>query len=453
MINLTTKSHQKIPTTNNTIAMMLMKKFSLLSVAFAITLASVQAQPADAQKERILILDVHAHLGTGVSIEHAAVGFSNGKIDFVGTASQVNRAQYDRVIEAGGQHLYPGFINVNSTLGLLEIDAIRATNDMAEVGSFNPNVRSIIAYNAESTIIPTATFNGVLLAQITPRGGIISGTSSVVQLDAWNWEDALIREDDGIHLNWPALTEKSGWYLAPGELKASEGGQKTITELEQFFKDAKNYCAQTATAAINLRLKAMCELFNGSKTLYIHANRAREIASAIQFAKKHGVQKMVIVGGYEALMVADMLKENKVPLILKRIYELPVIEDEAIEQPYQLPALLHAKGIKFCFDNDGAHERMMVRNIPFYAGTAVAYGLPYEQAVRALSLDAAEIIGIDKLYGSIETGKSATIFLSKGDALDVIGNQLLAAFIDGREINLKNRQQELFERYREKYSK
>jgi imidazolonepropionase-like amidohydrolase len=438
---------------NNTIAMMWMKKYSLATFALAISLASVYAQPAEPQKERILILDVHAHTGTGVSIENAAVGFSNGKIDFVGTASQVNRANYNRVIEAAGQHLFPGFIAVNSTLGLLEIDAIRATNDMAEVGAFNPNVRSIIAYNAESTIIPTATFNGILLAQITPRGGVVSGTSSVVQLDAWNWEDATIKEDDGIHLNWPALTEKSGWYLAPGELKASEGGQKTIVELEQFFKDAKNYCAQTTPATANLRLKAMCGLFNGSKTLYIHAHRSREIASSIQFAKKQGVQKIVIVGGYEALMVADMLRENKIPVMLKRIYELPELEDEAVEQPYQLPALLHARGIKFCFDNDGAHERMMVRNIPFYAGTAVAYGLPYEQAVRALTLDAAEIVGIDKTYGSLEIGKSATFFLSQGDALDITGNQLLMAYIDGREINLKNRQQELFERFREKYSK
>jgi len=433
--------------------MMWMKRYSFLAMLFCLLSAIVLAQPADPQKHSVLIVGAHAHLGTGISIENSAIGFRDGKIDFVGTANSANRGNYQQIIEAAGNHVYPGFIVANSTLGLQEIDAIRASNDLSETGAINPNVRSIIAYNAESMIIPTSTTNGMLLAQITPRGGVISGTSSVVQLDAWNWEDAIVLEDDGIHINWPNLTNKTGWYLAPGELKSSEGAQKTILELEDFFTDARNYCLQAKPAKMNLRLRAMCDLFTGQKSLYIHANQAKDMASAIQFAKKHGVKKMVIVGGYESFLITDMLRENKIPVVLNRIYSLPGEPGDDIELPFKLPGILHSQGVKFCFDNDDSHERMMVRNIPFYAGTAVSYGLPYEQAIKSLTLDAAIILGIDSRYGSLETGKSATLFISSGDAIDVIGNQLTYAFIDGRNINLKNRQEQLFERFKEKYSK
>lgn len=433
--------------------MMWMKKYSFLPILCCLFTAAVLAQPAGPQQQSVLIVGAHAHLGTGVSIENAAIGFRDGKIDFVGTATNANRANYQQIIEASGNHVYPGFITANSTLGLQEIDAIRASDDLSETGAFNPNVRSIIAYNAESMIIPTSTTNGMLLAQITPRGGVISGTSSVVQLDAWNWEDAIVLEDEGIHLNWPNLTNKTGWYLAPGELKSSEGAQKTIIELEDFFTDAQNYCLQANYTKMNLRLQAMCGLFDGTKSLYIHAGHAKDMASAIQFAKKHGVKKMVIVGGYESFLITDMLRENKIPVVLNRIYSLPGEPGDDIELPYKLPGILHSQGVKFCFDNDDSHERMMVRNIPFYAGTAVTYGLPYEQAIKSLTLDAASILGIDNQYGSLELGKSATLFVSVGDAIDVTGNQITNAFIDGRSINLKNRQQQLFERFREKYSK
>jgi imidazolonepropionase-like amidohydrolase len=433
--------------------MMRMKKYSILVCSFVLFSISLIAQPGKTQTESIIVIGAIAHLGNGVAIENSAIGFKDGVINYVGTVNQANKSGYSKVIDVTGQHLYPGFIAVNSTLGLQEIDAIRASDDKNEVGAFNPNVRSIIAYNAESSLIPTATYNGMLLAQITPRGGVISGSSSVVQMDAWNWEDAIVLEDDGIHLNWPRLTDKSGWYLSAGELKPSERAQNIIDELEIMFKDAKNYCDQSQSSRVNLRLKSMCGLFDGSKSLYIHADKSKEIASSVQFCKKMGVKKIVIVGGYESNLTADLLRENKVPVMLNRVYSLPQLEGDDLDQPFKLPFLLHSKGVKFCFENDGAHDRMLVRNTPFYAGTAVEYGLPYEQAVRALTLDAAEIIGIDKNYGSIELGKSATLFISSGDALDIVGNHLVYAYIDGREINLINRQQELFERYRDKYQK
>lgn len=433
--------------------MMWMKKFSAVAfVAFALP-ASACAQPAPAQKESILIVGATAHLGNGTAIERSAVGFSSGKISFVGTADRANRAQYQRIIEAEGQHLYPGFIAANTTLGLSEIDAVRATRDYAEVGAFNPNVRSIIAYDAESMVTPTTVANGVLLAQIVPKSGVLSGTSSVVQLDAWNWEDAAVRIDDGVHLNWPRMTDKSGWYGDFGELKQSEQAQKLIDELDQFIVDAKAYCEQDVRSLKNLRLEAMCGVLNGEKTLYIHADRIREMASAIRFSKNHNVPKIVIVGGAEAWLAPELFTDNNVGLMIARVHSLPDQAGDDIELPYKLPAILDRKGVPFAMQNWGSHERMYLRNFPFNIGTAIAHGLSYERAVSAITLDVATLLGIEKQYGSIEVGKSATLFLSTGDAFDMRGNAVQYAFIDGRELRLENRQSELFNRYKSRYSK
>ncbi len=438
--------------TNTITATMWTKRFKIFILLLSSTGTVLFAQPGRIQSERILILGATAHLGTGVAIEKSAIGFTDGKIDFAGTASRVNAEEYDRVINAEGKHIYPGFIAANTTLGLGEIAAVRATIDFREVGKYNPNVRSIIAYNAESFIIPTAVANGVLLAQITPRGGVLSGTSSVVQLDAWNWEDAVVRKDDGVHLNWPETTSKTGWYADFGKLENSKNAAETIDELKSFFTDARAYCNQVNRASVNLRLQSMCGVLSGKQTLYIHTNRVKDIASAIQFAKSQGVSKIAIVGGTESWMIPEMFTENDVPVMISRVHSLPELPGDDIEQPYQLAAQLHETGVEFCLQNSGAFERIQLRNLPFGAGTAVAHGLPYEKAVQAVTLDVAKILGIDQLYGSLAVGKSATLFISEGDALDVIGNAVTTVFIDGREINLDNHQKQLFRLYRGKYS-
>lgn len=432
--------------------MMWTKKFKLLFLLGLFSGGVLTAQPGAPQKERILIVGATAHLGTGAVIENSAVGFSNGVIDFVGTSTRAERSNYDRVIEADDHHLYPGFIVANTTLGLSEIDAVRATRDYSEVGGFNPNVRALIAYNAESVVTPTTVSNGVLLAQITPRSGVVSGTSSVVQLDAWNWEDAVVRADDGIHLNWPSMTTKKGWYADPGKLEANNDAEKTIEQIEEFFVDAKSYCSVAIHQVINLRLAAMCGVFAGKKTLYIHANRVKDIAAAIHFSKKHEIPNTVIVGGEDAWLIPEMFTENKVGLMLSRVHSLPALPGDDIELPYKLPAILDDKGVPFGLQNSGPHERMHLRNFPFCLGTAVAHGMAYERAVMSATLGMARILGIDKRYGSIEQGKSATLFISKGDALDMVGNQVSHAFIDGRSVQLENRQYELFQRYKNRYN-
>lgn len=431
--------------------MMWKKKYSAFWAILMWVSTPLSAQPGEPQSQRVLIVNAHAHLGTGAAIEESAIGFSDGKIDYVGTPDRLDQTQYDRIIDARGKHVYPGFIAANTTLGLAEIAYARPTRDYAEVGSFNPNVRSLIAYNAESMIIPTTVRNGVLLAQIVPRSGVMSGTSSVVQLDAWNWEDAVVRADDGVHINWPDLDKKTGWYGSPGVLEKSESANQTITQIEQFFTDAQTYCHASEPKTRNLRLESLCGVINGTKTLYIHANNARQISSAVHFSRLHNIATMVIVGGAEAWLVPETLKENQVAVMLSRVHSKPRLPGDNIEMPYQLPVVLDDEGVTFCLQNQGRFERIQQRNLPFSAGTAVAHGLSYEKAVRAISLDVARILGIEKQYGSLEVGKSATLFISDGDALDMRSNSVVHAFIDGRSVGLESKQESLFERYKSKY--
>lgn len=221
-------------------------KSGILIILYTCLAESLLSQPTPAPKQNghTLIKNATAHLGNGFIIENSVIAFENGKITLIGDARVVrlDMSIYNRIIDGTGKHVYPGFIATNSTLGLIEIGAVRASNDQSETGSLNPNVRSIIAYNTDSKIIPTVRSNGVLMAQITPKGGTISGSSSVVQLDAWNWEDAIVKEDDGIHINWPSMYSTSGWWAEPGEIKKEDSYAAKKEEIIKFFKEAQAYC-------------------------------------------------------------------------------------------------------------------------------------------------------------------------------------------------------------------
>ncbi len=430
-----------------------MKK--ILYILTALVGMSVSAQiptPGTKQEKSTVITNVTIHVGNGTSIENGAVAFKEGKITEVVDLSKakVDLTQYEKAIDGKGQHVYPGFIVANSTIGITEIEAVRASNDFAEVGKYKPNVRSIIAYNTDSRVTPTVRTNGVLMGQCVPRGGRVTGTSSVVQYDAWNWEDAIVREDDGIHVSWPRQYARTGWWAEPGETSKSKNYDSELDELTAFFRKAKAYNEGEAKQ-INLVLKSMKGLFNGSQTLYIHCNMSKEITEAVHFAKDMNIKNLVIVGGKDALMVSDLLKENKVSVILSRVHDLPSTQDSDVDQMYAMPAKLDAAGITYCIDYSGDMEAMGARNLPFTAGTAVAYGLDYEKAVQLLTLNPAKILGIDANYGSIEIGKSATLFISAGDALDMRTNDVQKAYIDGRELDLNNHQKELSRKYSDKF--
>lgn len=408
--------------------------------------------PAPSQSKKILIMNATAHIGNGDVIENSVIGMIDGKLSIIADARliRMDMSAYDSVIDASGMHAYPGFIACNSTLGLLELDYLRQTNDTRETGTFKPSVRSVISYNTDSEIIPTVRSNGVLMGQITPRGGVISGTSSVVQFDAWNWEDAIIHEDDGVHLNWPTVYHRH-YDKGVVKLEKVKTYDQQLREIETFFSDASAYCKSKSVSATEVRFEALRSIFDGTKNLYIHADDNKQILEAIGFIKQHKIARPVLVGGEEAYLVAGPVKENNIPVILARVHSLPNFAEDDVDLFYKIPKLTYDAGIKFCLQNEGDMERMGTRNLPFYAGTAVAYGLPYEEAVKSLSLNAASILGIDKTCGSLESGKDATLFISAGDALDMRTNNVKYAFIQGRQIDLSSKQTELYDKFKKKY--
>lgn len=388
--------------------------------------------------QRILLLHGTAHLGNGEVLESAAIGVVNDRIAFVKNSLTQTFAKenWDTIINCSGQHFYPAFVSANNTLGLTEIDAVRATRDFNDVGDWNPHVRSQIAFNVESKVVETVRTNGVLLVQATPQGGWISGSSSIMKLSGWNWEDATVLTDDGIHLNWPSDPKN---YT----------DQKR--EIEQFFELAKTYTLDRDDKISDIRLESMRGCFIGHKRVYIHAQSIQQIVDIIDFAAKFQLPFPVIVGGRDAHLVGPKLRDSKIPIMLSRIHSLPTREDDLTFLPYQIPSLLKAQGIQFCIQNEGDMQPMNTRNLPFQAGTTTAYGLNAEEALKCISLSVCQIIGIDQDYGTLEAGKKATFFVSKGPALDMRTNHLTTILVDGKLISTSNFQEQLYLKYQEKY--
>lgn len=424
-----------------------------LPLLAALTAAAQVPVPAPAQSKPILLVGGNLHVGNGTVVPDAAVAFDKGRITYVGAQSGfAQRAGYE-VIDVKGQEVYPGLILPNTTLGLTEVESIRATVDEQEVGLMNPNVRSLIAYNTDSDIIPTVRTNGVLLAQITPRGGILSGQSSIVQLDAWNWQDAAVRPDDGLHLNWPAMVLK----LNPAEdekavERRTKERQTQLRDLEAMLTEAAAYKSLPTGHRENLRLSALSGIFDGSKTLFIHADYGKEIVEAVSFAKRLGAQKVAVVGARDAWMMLDFLKQHDIAVVLSRTHALPRRPGDDYDLPYKLPNILQQAGIRYCLDYEGSMETAGSRNLAFIAGTSAGFGLTQEQALTAVTLSPARILGIDKDYGSLETGKSATLVVSSGDLLDMRTNNVTHAYIDGRAFSSENKQLYLNRKFKSKYS-
>ncbi|RMG78249.1 MAG: hypothetical protein D6714_18420 [Bacteroidetes bacterium] len=426
-------------------------KPTILTLLFFLCFASLlpaQHVPAPAPKQTrpIVIKGATAHLGNGQVIENCAIAFDEGKITFVGSANDRRAFPNHLEIDATGKHLYPGFIAPNTTLGLLEIGAVRATRDVGEVGTFNPNIRSIIAYNTDSEITPTIRSMGVLLAEIVPQGGRIPGSSSIVELDAWNWEDAAYKTDHAIHLNWPSAYSYN-WRQRKMSKNDRYAGQ--VKEIESFFKEAAAYTKKENPEPKNLKFEAMRGLFDRSVKLFIHADDAAAIESGVMLAKEHGMSA-VIVGGRDAWMVADFLKESDVPVILGETQSLPRRQHADIAQPFKTPAQLQDAGVVFAFSGGGHWQN---RNLAFQAGQAVGFGLKYEDAVKALTSNTAQIMGIGKTVGTIAEGMDATLFISDGDALDMRTANVIRAFIRGKDIDLDNKQKQLYRRFQKKYER
>lgn len=399
-----------------------------------------------AQSVPVIIQGGTIHVGNGTVIQDGYLVFVEGKIVL---CSKELTTQYKnaRVINAAGKHIYPGIICMNNYVGLNEIDAVRATRDYQEAGEVNPNARALIAYNTDSKIIPTVRFNGITYTQAVPQGGLVSGLSSVMKTDGWNWEDAQAKADDGIHINWPEFQTHGGWSAEQAEAHHNRN-EKQLAELNTLFEEAFRYANLAKPDQINLRLESMKALFNGNRNMYVHVNSAKGILSAIQFIKKYPQVRLVLVGANDAWKVADIIKENNIPVVLNQLHRLPQRSNEDVDMPFKMPAMLFAKGIKIAFGYGGSWE---ARNVMFNAGTAAAYGMSKEEALMCITRYPAEILGMSGNIGTLEAGKNATVVISSGDIMDMRTNNIEWMFMDGAEINNKNQQYELYEKYVKKY--
>lgn len=424
-----------------------MKKTLLICFVVLVQISTSFSQvpaPINAYPQKTILLGGVAHIGNGQVIQNSAIAIENGFFKFVKDQMKVriDVSQYDTVIHLDGAHVYPGFILPNNILGITEIDAVRATRDYDDVGQYNPNLKASIAFNIESKIIYTVRNNGVLLTQVTPRGGVISGASGIMRLNGWNYTDAAVQVTDGIHLNWPQRYQRNGAVNNKSDLR--------IDALYQFFKSAQAYC-KSANPTVNLKYEAMRPLFLGQQNLYVHAQTTKEIMQAIQFKKEFGISHFVIVGGYDSGKLTNELSENNIPVILSNLHSLPTLPEHAVHYLYSLPKTLHEAGVLFCLDASGDMEAMNSRNLPFLAGESVGYGLSKEEALKLITLNTAKILGIDQLYGSIAAGKKATLFVSTGDALDMRTNQVILAWIDGVPLVLDDTQKQLYHKYMKRY--
>jgi len=420
---------------------------SLLSVStFVSTTSYAQANisPAAKQSQAIAITGATIHIGNGSVIENGTLVFDKGKIVSVSASGGAQSGATE--IKANGKHIYPGFIAPITNLGLTEFESVKATLDFNEIGNMNPHIRSLVAYNTDSKVPATLRSNGVLMAQITPQGGTIAGSSSVVQLDAWNWEDASLRADDAMHINWPAIPRSRFGRSTMSEEAMRERRDAALSELEAFFAEAKAY-AEGKPSVTNPRLAAMKHVFDGTEKLFITADNQKDIVAAVNFAKKHKITP-VLVGGDEAHLITDFLKENNITVVVKQPHALPNSVDDDVNMPYKNAAVLANAGVPIVISIDGYWQQ---RNLPFMAGTVAAWGLDKEKALQAITLNTAKALGIDKTAGSLEVGKDATMFISAGDALDMKTINVEQAFIQGRNISLDNLHKQLNKKFSEKY--
>lgn len=426
--------------------------FILLIISF--NLYSQVPEPVKIQKGIIVLYDGTIHIGNGRVINNGYIIFENGKISQVSEGNYISENKENETLKINlkGENVYPGLILPNSKIGLEDISAVRATLDHTEIGDINSNIRSIIAYNTDSEMIATFRFNGILLSQVVPDGELITGNSSIMMMEGWNWEDAAYRIDNGLHIKWPRKTFPPNRWRGSTEFRENPNYKKTVDKIHKFLIDSRSYYdLKDMNDQVNLKLDPMISVFSGKKKVYIHANSREQIIESVQTFKRHGINNLVIVGANDANYAIDFLKENNLPVLLNNLHRVPSRNHEDIHLSYKLPYLLHKEGLLVGLTASGSSLNES-RNLPFFAGTAAAYGLSKNDALKMITYNNAKILGIDEVTGSLEIGKDANIIVSEGDILDMKSSKIKMAFIKGKRINLKGKQQILYDRFKRKYS-
>lgn len=374
--------------------------------------------------------------------------FDNGRITQIG--QNITPPSGAEIVDAMGKFVYPGIIDAYSNIGLVEVGSIRATTDEGEVGKNNADVQSQIAYNPDSEIIPTIRTNGITTVLVVPGGSLVQGQSCLMNLDGWTREDAAEELRVGLHLNWPQAAIITAWWMERTPEEQKKEMEQNKAALGTLFDDARSYMiAKKADPSLpqDSRWEAMLPIFSGELPVYIYANDYRQIEDAVAFSKKYGF-RMILTGGRESWKLISLLKENNIPAIYGNVDDMPLRPDDDYDQSFKIPKLLQDAGVKFCvatFDNWNA------RNLPFQAGYTVAFGLTKDQAIRSITLSAAEILGVAKDLGSLEVGKKATLFVSRGDILDPMSAGVTMEYIEGRKVDLDNKQLELYRKYLAKH--
>jgi len=434
-----------------------MKKFLILFlVLLNVKLFAQVPEPVNDQTKPVLIYNAFIHIGDGNTIQNGFVSFDNGKITDVSSEDlDLESGTYNNFlkINANGSHLYPGLILPNSKVGLEDISAVRATVDHTEVGELNSNIRSLIAFNTDSEVISTFRYNGILLSQVVPDGSFVTGNSSIMMMEGWNWEDAAYKIDDGMHVKWPRKTYPPSRWSGQTSFRDNPNYKSSVDMINKFLIDSRSYFNLNGdeNKEVNLKLEAMVDVFNGKKKIYLHVGSREQIIESVQMFQKHGINDLVLVGANDALYAIDFILENDLPVLLNNLHRVPSRNHEDVDLPYKLPHLLQKEGVLVGLTASGSLHSQ--RNLPFLAGTAAGYGLGKEEALKLITSNNAKILGIDNVTGTIMVGKDANIIISKGDILDMKSSVIEYAFITGRKVNLDGKQQILYDRFKRKYSK
>lgn len=434
-----------------------MKKFLILFlVLLNVKLFAQVPEPVNDQTKPVLIYNAFIHIGDGNTIKNGFISFDNGKITDVSSEDlDLESGTYNNFlkINANGSHLYPGLILPNSKVGLEDISAVRATVDHTEVGELNSNIRSLIAFNTDSEVISTFRYNGILLSQVVPDGSFVTGNSSIMMMEGWNWEDAAYKIDDGMHVKWPRKTYPPSRWSGQTSFRDNPNYKSSVDMINKFLIDSRSYFNLNGdeNKEVNLKLEAMVDVFNGKKKIYLHVGSREQIIESVQMFQKHGINDLVLVGANDALYAIDFILENDLPVLLNNLHRVPSRNHEDVDLPYKLPYLLQKEGVLVGLTASGSLHSQ--RNLPFLAGTAAGYGLSKEEALKLITSNNAKILGIDNVTGTIMVGKDANIIISKGDILDMKSSMIEYAFITGRKVNLDGKQQILYDRFKRKYSK
>ena len=423
-----------------------MRVLALLACAAAVA-AQDLVHKAPPQAGPIALVGGTVHPVSGPPVENGVVLMVEGRLAAVGEGGAPPGVE---VIDVKGKHVYPGLIDAHTNLGLVEIGAVRATRDYDEVGEITPEVRACVAVNPDSWLIPVTRSNGVLVFGTFPQGGTVPGRASVMHADGWTWEDMAVRQDAGLVVTWPMPRPR---YVPHGAVREDVLAREVAASLQRVrdaFADARAYLdAKAADPSLpaDIRWEAMRDVLAGKRPVFFDAQDLDEITTAVEFAAARGLNA-VILGGHDAALCADLLKAHDVAVLIANLHRFPKRTDSDFDEAYALPAKLEKAGVRWCLAS--GERTANVRNLPYAAARAAAYGLPKDAALRGVTLYAARVLGVADTLGSLEPGKSATLIVTDGDPLEVT-TRVEMAFIDGRRIDLSNKQTALYEKYKEKY--